>query len=483
MSRATVICAVLLTATLGAQTGKSPAIPSPAAPAPDGFDRAAAQQQTLALLQQLIATDTQNPPGNEMRMAQQLESALKGVPGVEIRILDMGDDRANIVARLRAARPTRRPVLVMGHMDTVGADPSKWLSPPLSPTVRDGYLYGRGAIDDKGSLAATVVAMKLLAPMRATLDRDIILLGTAAEESGGPHGIAGVVAKHFDLIKDAEFALNEGGRVRVRNGRVRTLNIQVTEKQSYTVTATAKGTSGHGSVPLPDNAIAALGRALARVHEWKTPVVLNPITREYFKRLSTIEADPAMKAAMEAIAAAADQASIDRAAAVLRKDPTYNATLRTGIAITMIDGGIRANVIPSDATATLNVRTLPDGDIAAVVRELNRVGAEPSVTFETRAEQRRAPPTSPMTSALFQAMEAAGKAMAPGAAVVPFMSTGGTDGATLRANGIPTYGILPLPLYEEDELRMHGDNERTPVASLGWATEYLFRTLAAVAGR
>jgi acetylornithine deacetylase/succinyl-diaminopimelate desuccinylase-like protein len=477
------VAMLLCAAPVGAQTASPPAIPAPAAAAPAGFDRAAAQQQTLALLQRLIATETQNPPGNEMRMAQQIEAALERVPGVEIRILDMGDNRANVVARLRAGSPTKRPVLVMGHMDTVGADLSKWISPPFAPAVRAGYLYGRGAIDDKGSLAAAVVALTMLAPMRASLDRDIILLGTASEESGGPQGIEGVVTKHFDLIKDAEFALNEGGRVRVRDGRIYSINIQVTEKQSYTVTATATGTSGHGSVPLPDNAIAALGRALARVQEFRMPVVLNPITREYFKRLALIEKDPAMKDAMATIAAASEQAVIDRAAAVLSADPTYNATLRTGIAITMINGGIRSNVIPSDATATLNVRTVPDGDIAEVVRELNRVGAEPAVTFATRGTQRRAPPASPITSALFAAMEAAGKAMAPDTTVVPFMSTGGTDGALLRANGIPTYGILPLPLYEEDELRMHGDNERTPVASLGWATEYLFRTLATVAAK
>ena len=465
-----------------ALAAQSPAIPAPAGPPPAGFDRAAAQQQTLALLEQMISTDTQNPPGNEMRMALLIEAALKGVPGVETRILDMGNNRANVVARLRAGSPTKRPVLVMGHMDTVGADPTKWISPAFTPAVRDGYLYGRGTIDDKGSLAATVTVIKMLAPLRATLDRDIILLGTAAEEGGGPDGIAGVVEKHFDLIKDAEFALNEGGRVRVRNGQIDSINIQVTEKQGYNVTATAKGTSGHASVPLPDNAIAALARALARVQEFTMPVALNPITREYFKRLAAVERDPAMKRAMTTLITASDPRAIDRAAAVLSKEPTYNATLRTGISITMVNGGIRANVIPSDATATLNVRTVPDGDIAAVVRELNRIGAEPAVTFATAATQRQAPPISPITSALFHAMEAAGKAMAPETTVVPFMSTGTTDGATLRARGIPTYGILPLPLSEEDELRMHGDNERTPLASLGWAAEYLFRTLAAVSG-
>jgi acetylornithine deacetylase/succinyl-diaminopimelate desuccinylase-like protein len=473
----------LSAAAVSAQPTGMPLVPPPGSPPPAGFDRAAAQQQTLALLEQMIATDTQNPPGNEMRMAQRLDAALENVPGIETRILDMGGNRANFIARLRAAGPSKRPVLVMGHMDTVGADLTKWISPAFTPTQRDGYLYGRGTIDDKGSLAAAVTAMRMLAPMRATLDRDIILLGTAAEEGGGPEGIAGVVGKHFDLIKDAEFALNEGGRVRVRDGRIYSINIQVTEKQSYTVVATAKGTSGHGSVPLPDNAIAALSRALARVQEFTMPVVMNPITREYFKRLATIESDPAMKEAMASIAAATEQSAIDRAAAVLSKDPTYNATLRTGIAITMVNGGIRSNVIPSDATATLNIRTVPDGDIAFVVRELNRVGAEPAVTFSTAAAQRAAPPTSPLTTPLFEAMESAAKAMAPGTTVVPFMSTGGTDGALLRANGIPTYGILPLPLAEEDELRMHGDNERTPIASLGWAAEYLFRTLVTVAAR
>ena len=472
-----------LASSAAGQTTIVATVPPIPAPAPAGFDRELAQRESLALLKRLIGIDTQNPPGNEMRLAQHFDLVLKGVPGIETRILDMGGNRANFVARLRAASPTRRAVLVMGHMDTVGADPSKWTTPAFTPTERDGYLYGRGTIDDKGSLAAAITAMKMLAPMRASLDRDIILLGTAAEEGGGPEGIAGVVARHFDLIKDAEFALNEGGRVRIRDGKIYSINVQVTEKQSYNVIATAKGTSGHGSVPLPDNAIAALGRALARVQELKLPVAMNPTTREYFKRLATIEKDPAMREAMALIATATESAAIDRAAAVLSRDATYNATLRTGVAITMINGGIRANVIPSDATATLNVRTVPDGDIAAVVRELNHVGAEAAVTFTTPQTQRKAPPDSPISSALFQAMESAGKAMAPGTTVVPFMSTGGTDGAMLRANGIPTYGILPLPLIEEDELRMHGDNERVPLAALGWATEYLFRTLLTVAAR
>ena len=444
------------------------------------FDRPSAERDTLALLKQLVALDTQNPPGNEILVARHLDGFLRGAPGIETRILDPGDGRANLIARLRATRPTKRAVLVMGHMDVVGADLSKWASPPFQPTERDGYLYGRGTIDDKGALAATAVAMRLLSARRDSLDRDIILLGTAAEE-GGDQGIGTVIAKHFDLIQDAEFALNEGGRVRARSGKVFSINIQVTEKISYAVVATARGTSGHGSVPLPDNPIAALSRALARVHDAKQPARVSDVTRAYFGGLAKVEQDPAMRQAMQAISTARAQADVDQADAVLSRDPVHNAVLRDAASLTMINGGIRANVIPSDATATLNARILPDSDIRAYVADLNRIGAEKQVTFQVQREPQKAPPVSSTKTPLYLAMESVGAAMAPEAAVVPMLSTGATDGAALRAAGIPTYGILPLPLEQEDELRMHGDNERVPVSSLGWGAEYLYRVLSTIA--
>jgi acetylornithine deacetylase/succinyl-diaminopimelate desuccinylase-like protein len=405
------------------------------------------------------------------------------VPGIETAILDPGDGRANFVARLRATRPTKRAVLVMGHMDVVGADLAKWTSPPFQPTERDGYLYGRGTIDDKGALAATAVAMRLLAARRDSLDRDIILLGTAAEESGGDQGISTILGKHFDLIKDAEFALNEGGRVRARQGKVFSINIQVTEKISYVVTATARGTSGHGSVPLADNPIAALARALARVHDARQPARLSDVTRAYFGGLAKVEQDPAMRQVMQAISTARGQADIDKAAAVLSRESVHNAVLRDASSLTMVTGGIRANIIPSEATATLNARILPDSDIRAYLAELNRIGAEKQVTFTIQREPQKSPPVSSTKTPLFLAMESIGRAMAPDAAVVPMLSTGATDGAALRAAGIPTYGILPLPLDQEDELRMHADNERVPVSALGWGTEYLYRVLSSVAMR
>ncbi|MBW3571228.1 MAG: M20/M25/M40 family metallo-hydrolase [Gemmatimonadetes bacterium] len=454
------------------------------APAPQGLSRADAEATTLRHLQNLIRINTQNPPGNEIRTAMYFDSVLSGVPGVETRILRVPEDttRANFIARLRAANPRQKPVLVMGHMDVVGADTAKWETDPFTPTLRDGYLYGRGAIDDKGMLAATLTALVQLAQQRNRLDRDIIFFATAGEEGGPPVGVDWVIEHHRDLIGEAEFALNEGGRIRVQDGAIRTVNIQTTEKVYYNVVATATGPSGHGSVPLPGNALAALARAVSRVHEWRAPVRLIETTRIYFQRLAAIEQDPEVKRAMEALTApGASPQQIDQAAAVLSRDPLHAAVLRAGTSLTLLNGGFRSNVIPSEGRATFNVRVVPGEDVTQIVRMMNEVGGEPQVTFALEGEPAQAPPPSPVSTELFQAMEAAARTMAPSATVLPFMSTGATDGAALRAIGIPTYGILPMPLPMEDELRMHGDNERVPVPALGWATEYIYRVLRQVA--
>jgi acetylornithine deacetylase/succinyl-diaminopimelate desuccinylase-like protein len=473
--------ALLLAATAAVPLGAQASPYAVSAPAPAGFDRAAAQAATLLHVSNLIRRNTQNPPGNEIVAAQYLDSVFRQIPGVETRILEAAPGRANFYARLRAARPTKRPVVVMGHMDVVTADTAKWDTDPFEPVVRDGYLYGRGAIDDKGMLAATTVALAQLARQRDRLTRDIILIGTAGEEGGPTVGIAWILQHHPDLVKDAEFALNEGGRIRVADGRVRTVNVQTTEKVYQNVVARATGPSGHGSVPLPDNALAALARAVARVHEWQAPVKLNETTRLYFERLAEVEEDALMKGAMLAVSRpGADSAAIAAAAAVLSRDPLHNAILRTGASLTQLGGGQSQNVIPSEGTANFNVRVLPNDDVRAIVAAMNAAGGEPQVTFTLEGEPETSPPPSPVGSALFQAMEKAALAMSPGTVVIPFMSTGATDGAVLRAAGIPAYGILPMPLPMEDELRMHGDNERVPVPALGWATEYIYRVLAEV---
>ncbi len=466
-----------------AQTAVAPTKPYDVTAAPPrGYDRVAGERDTRSFLEALVRLDTQNPTGNEILTAQFLDSLLRDLPGVETQILEAEPGRANFYARLRVPNSTGRPLLVMGHMDVVNADTAQWITTPFQVTEKDGYLYGRGVIDDKGMLAATAAALVQLAPRRADLKRDIIILGTAGEEGGPPVGIAWVLENHPELFKDVEFALNEGGRIRVEDDRIRTVNIQTTEKVYYDVEATAIGPSGHSSVPLPDNALAALARAVARVHAWKAPLKLNETTRLYFEKLALIEQDPEMRAAMTAVSRpGADSAAMAAADAVLSGDPLHNAVLRTGQSLTLLNGGIRVNVIPSEGKATFNVRLLPNDDITEIVAAMNRVGGESQVTFRLDGEPAKSPPPSPVSTALYKAMERAALAMSPETVVIPFMSTGATDGAELRLIGVPTYGILPLPLPMEDELRMHGDNERAPVRSLGWAAEYLYRIILDVA--
>jgi acetylornithine deacetylase/succinyl-diaminopimelate desuccinylase-like protein len=482
---------LVLVAAVACSTAPAPPPAAPAAPwwqqgawavaaaAPAGFDRAAAAAETRERLVRLVAIDTRNPPGNELAAAEFLADELD-VPGIETHVLRCADGRANLVARLRAAHPTQRPVLILGHMDVVGVDEAHWSTPPLVATGRDGFLYGRGVIDDKGMLAAAVTAVRALAERRDTLTRDIVLLATAGEEGGPEVGIEWVLAEHRDVLGDPEFALNEGGRVRLDGGRVRSVNVQTTEKIAYSVTATARGPSGHGSVPMPQNALAALARAVARVHEWRAPVRLNDVTRSCFTALAGVEPDPERRAAMLALVGNNEQSAV-QAAALLSQDPVLNAQLRTAAALTMLDGGFRNNVIPSEGRATFNVRALPDEDILAIVDQMQAAGGELAVSFALEGKPRAAPPASPADTALFAALEAAAHAMVPDAVVTPFMSTGGTDGAALRREGVPTYGILPFPLEVPDELRMHGDNERVPLPALGWGAEFLYRTLSAVA--
>ncbi len=316
------------------------------------------------------------------------------------------------------------------------------------------------------------------------MTRDVVFLATAAEEGGPGVGVDWVLEHHPELLGEPAFALNEGGRVRVKDGRVHSVNIQTTEKVAYNVAVRALGPSGHGSVPLPDNALAAMARALGRVHDHRFPVSLNETTRLFFGRLAGIEEDEGRRAAMETVGGAAlgRVADPDVAAAVdvLDDDPLFNAVLRAGVSLTLVDGGFRTNVIPSGGTANFNTRILPEDDIGEIVAAMQAAGGEPQVSFRLDGEPAVPPPTSSVETALYRSMDAAARAMAPDAVVMPFMSTGATDGAALRRTGIPTYGILPAPLIMEDELRMHGDNERIPVASLAWGAEYIYRTLAGV---
>jgi acetylornithine deacetylase/succinyl-diaminopimelate desuccinylase-like protein len=370
----------------------------------------------------------------------------------------------------------------MGHMDVVGVERDKWTVDPFAAEIKDGYLYGRGAIDDKGMLAANLQTMLLLKRQvidrGETLSRDVIFVANADEEASGEWGMGWLIENHPELIR-AEFALNEGGRTRIVGGKPLYVAVQNTEKVPYNVVVTALGPGGHASVPLRENAILRLGRALAAIGAHREATQVNPTTRAFFGELGKVWPDARERRAMLDVASR-DSSRVQRGARVLSATPVFDAVLRNGISTTMVQGGIRSNVIPTEARATLNVRMLPGQSINGLVQRLRRAINDSLVTVEVADSSLDAPPSS-FESPMFSAIVEATRELNPEMVVVPYMSTGATDSARLRAWGMQAYGLLPFPMEQIDEDRMHGNDERIPLESLHFGTRLIYGTMLRVA--
>jgi acetylornithine deacetylase/succinyl-diaminopimelate desuccinylase-like protein len=437
------------------------------------MDWNAAQNETISHLQELIRFNTVNPPGNELPLARYLEGVF-AAQGIETQLFEPAPLRAALVARIRG-NGARRPILLMAHMDVVGVEREHWCVDPFAGEVRDGYLYGRGAIDDKGMLAANLMTMLLLE--RAvrqeglTLARDVIFAATSDEEAGGQWGMGWLLANHPETIR-AEFALNEGGRTRIVGGKPLYVAVQSAEKVAHVLNITARGPGGHASVPLEGNAVARLGRAVARIHAKPLPVRLLPTTREFFRELSRVWPDATEREAMADVASE-DRKRVARGAKILRAIPPLDATLRTTVSATMLRGGVAPNVIPTEVSATLNVRTLPGDSIDAVAARLARIVDDPLVQISI-IESGDDSPACPFTSPMFSAIADSTRALNPDLAVVPYLGTGATDSSRMRRWGVQTYGILPFPMDQEDEERMHANDERIPLDSLEFGTRLIF---------
>jgi acetylornithine deacetylase/succinyl-diaminopimelate desuccinylase-like protein len=443
-------------------------------------DWAAASRETLAHLQAMIRLNTVNPPGNELLVAGHLDSALRAA-GIETHLFEPTPGRGALVARIKG-NGSRQPVLIMGHMDVVGVERDKWSVDPFAAEIKDGYLYGRGAIDDKGMLAANLETMLLLKrnviDKGGTLSRDVIFVANSDEEASGEWGMGWLIKNHPELIR-AEFALNEGGRTRIVGGKRLYVAVQNTEKVPHTVTLTARGPGGHASIPLAGNAILRLGRALAKISAYKEPVQVNPTTRTFFSELGRVWPNAYERSAMADVAST-DTRRIQRGARVLERIPVFDAVLRNGISATILQGGIRGNVIPTEAKAMLNVRTLPGQSIDGVVARLKRVVGDSLVEIVV-SDRGEDAPASDFHSPMFTAIKESAQALDPALAVVPYLSTGATDSARLRAWGMQAFGLLPFPMNQDDEDRMHGNDERIPLASLDFGTRMIYGAVLRVA--
>ena len=444
----------------------------PAAASPVDFEKLALEATDW--LAGLVRINTVNPPGNELVSARYLAEILQK-EGIQPEIIETAPGRGAVVARLQAGPlpDPSRAVLLLGHMDVVGVDATKWSVDPFSADVKDGAMWGRGTIDDKGPLIANLATFIALKRAAVRLDRDVIFLADGDEEQAGEAGIRALAEKHWDKIA-AAYCLNEGGRTIQKDGKPWYVGVQASEKVSVNYRVTVTGTSGHASIPLKDNAVVHLAAAVEKLGNWETPVKLTVITKIYFEGLAQIE-DPELAKWMRVLDTPERQ---EHAARILSNaNAVWNSMLRNSISPTILQAGVRANVIPSEARAILNVRLLPGELPGEFADAMNKVVADPQVRIEIDTINTRPAPPSNIDTDFYRSIQKAARAVFPGAPILPMMSTWATDSAELRMRSVTCYGLVPFPLTEEEIGRMHADNERLPLASIRPGIEFVYRAV------
>ena len=320
---------------------------------PADIDWSKAQSEAVQLLQELIRIDTTNPPGNELATARHIQRVLE-TDGIESYILNIAPGRANLYARIKGDG-SKRPLILLSHTDVVMADTARWSIPPFSGELRDGFVYGRGAIDMKGTAAVHVTLMRLLKRHNVPLKRDVILLAVADEEAGGL-GAASIIKDYPDLIRGAEFLLNEGDVAYVKNGKLQQYGVDVMEKAALWLRITASGPTGHGSIPIENSSVNLLLNALARLRAWETPISVPPAVAEGYRIRAKYQTDPVLRAAYANLEQALKKAALRKR---LLTDGTLNAEVRNTFTITGLNGSEKVNVIPGSAWAQIDARLLP----------------------------------------------------------------------------------------------------------------------------
>jgi len=433
------------------------------------------EPEILEHFTELLRIDTSNPPGNETKAAQAIEAVLKR-EGIPVQTFALEPSRANLVARIKGDG-SKKPILILGHTDVVGVQREHWSVDPFAAVRKNGLIFARGANDDKDHVVAGMMVLLLLERMHVRLSRDVIFLAEAGEEGTTQVGIDYMVNQHWPEI-EAEYALAEGGSVIEEQGRVHHVLINVSEKVPRGVRLVAHGASGHGSRPTPDNAVEHLAAAVAKAGAWQTPIRLNEATRAYFERLAAIS-PPRDAARYRAILDPARAPEVDRY--LFQHEPGHYTMLRTSVVPTEIEAGFRANVIPSEAKAYLDIRALPDEDMPRFFNELRRVINDPAVeVVPAQMGGRPAAPPSRLDNAMFHALESVSRAMF-NAPVIPGMLAGATDCAQLRARGVQAYGFGPIMGGEGPLGGAHSDDENISIRSLNSLVEFLWNAVIEVA--
>lgn len=430
-------------------------------------------KEAQGVLSQYLRINTTNPPGNELAAAHFLKDILdkEGIPSEIVDTADLGPGRANLYARLKG-NGKKKAIALLHHMDVVPATPSQWKVDPFSGEVKDGYIWGRGAIDMKGEAVAHLMAMIALKRSGVPLNRDIVFIANADEEFTSTGGLT-FVKNHADLLKDVEYLITEATENAVVDGKVKYFAVGVAEKRTFWQRLTVKGVPSHGSRPTKQNPVPRLVAALDKIAQYETPLHVTPGVDKFFRDISRLYPEP-KKSWLAHVTKALDN---PEAREWILSDVYWNAYLRNTISLTGLNGSGKTNVIPPEATAEIDVRLLPDTDPAAMLATLQGIVGDTAVHWSTIL-QPKTPLESPTDTDLFRAIERAAKEREPSAFVTTPMQTGATDRPTYRKLGIITYAIDPFRTEQaERQTGVHGNNERLSVENVGFGVKYVYDIL------
>ena len=417
------------------------------------------EDDAVMLLSRYIQIDTTNPPGNEIKAAQFLKEIFDR-EGIETTIIESAPGRGNLLARLRGDG-SRKSIVLLNHMDVVPAEAKLWKEPPFSGAIKDGVIWGRGAIDNKGGGVMQLMTLLALKRQNIQLKGDVIFLGTADEEAGGVFGAGHLLDKHPELFKDVRAVLNEGGGIRLgEDGRARSYSVGVAEKVPLWLKLTAPGTPGHAASPGSNQAVLKLITALSRIASYQSPIKVVPEVQKFYADSAASAPASRREQYMDLRKALQDLGF----AAEFLKDRSDNARVRNTISITGIKGSDKINVIPAEASAEIDVRLLPGEEPQAFINEMRRVVADDSIKIEILLS--RAAAVSPASPDVLKVIADYAQSKDPGTPILFPMGSGFTDCHFFRAKGIPCLGFLPRRSRPNEEGMVHGINERVAVEDL-----------------
>ncbi len=430
-------------------------------------------EKATRYLQEYVRIQTVNPPGNEIEGAKFFKRIFEK-ESIPYQIFEPSPGRGSVLATLKG-NGKKKSILLLSHIDVVPAEKERWEVDPFAGDIKDGYLYGRGTLDDKSMGIIEMTAALILKREGIPLKRDILFFATADEEMGGGLGVKWGI-ENIPALKESEFALNEGGYILINEGGVADrYEISNGQKVIYQLQVKTEGTSGHASMPTPDNPNVKLLRALEGVTKWETPFKILPMVKEYFSKIAPKQ-PPEDRPFYEDIEKGLNTPAF---AKKLTSNPIFNAMVRDTVVLTVLQGGSKANVIPSESTATFDCRLIPGTSKEEFLREIKRRLGD-GIEIKALAESQSLLP-SPLDTDLYKAIQRFAAKNDPNCPVVPLLLPGATDSRFLRDKGIIAYDFCPARLTEKDLMRVHGNNERVALENLRFGTKMMLEIIKEIA--